>query len=71
MKVIIIGVIIIAIAIAVGALTINDFDTDTSGTIPGNIPVNISDQSYEEELTPEGNHYTIILEETVGMEANP
>ena len=45
----------------------NDSDTNSGGTIPGNI----SDQSYEEELTPEGNHYTIILEETVGMEANP
>ena len=65
MKVIVIGVIIIAIAIAVGALTMNNSDTG------GTVPENVSDQSYEEELTPEGNHYIIILEETVGMEANP
>jgi len=68
MKIVIIGVIIIAIAIAVGALTLNDSDTGSEGT--GGF-FNESSQSFEEELTPEGNRYKITLEETVGMELNP
>ena len=68
MKIVIIGVIIIAIAIAVGALTLNDSDTGSEGT--GGF-TNESSQFYEEELSPEGNHYSITLKETVGMESNP
>ena len=68
MKIVIIGVIIIAIAIAVGALTLNDSDTGSEGTKQF---VNESDQFYDEELTPEGNHYSITLEESIGMEIIP
>ena len=68
MKIVIVGVIIIAIAIAIGALTLNEFDTGSEGTSQF---VNESDQFYEEELSPEGNNYSITLHETVGMELSP
>ena len=43
-------------------------DTSSEGTLES---VNESDQFFEEEVTPEGIHYSITLTETVGMESNP
>lgn len=61
---IVIAIVVGAAAIGIAALGLGQEETPE----PSNRSVsNISSQEFEEELTTEGNNYSIILKEEVGL----